>query len=421
MVRLLIIADDFTGALDTGVQLAASGAGTRVITNTDALWKPAGEAEVLVLDAETRHLPAERAGTAVRDIVRGAAARNIPHIYKKTDSALRGNIGAELTALMEASGEKVLPFLPAYPQINRNTIGGIHFIGEIPVAQSIFGADPYEPVAHSRISELIAEQSDVLVHSVDINMGIPDKGPGIYVFDAKTPGDLKAAGEALALRGSLRIMAGCAGFGAALPELLHLGQRGNEKKPELDERLLVVCGSMNPVTMAQITEAEKAGFSHWRLTPRQKLRDGYWQSPDGRAAIGELSGLLRSHESVILDTNDAGGNQPTAQYAAACGLGAEDIRTGVSRSIGKVVGELFTGENVGTLMITGGDTLLQCMNEMGVTEMEPVCEMRPGVVLSRFCYKGRCRHVISKSGGFGDKALFIELKEMLRESRRKKE
>lgn len=421
MVRLLIIADDFTGALDTGVQLAASGAGTRVITNTDALWKSAGEAEVLVIDAETRHLPAEMAGEAVREIVRGASARNIPHIYKKTDSALRGNIGAELTALLEAGGEEVLPFLPAYPQINRNTIGGIHFIGEVPVAQSIFGADPYEPVAHSRISELIAEQSPVLVHSVDINIGIPDKGPGIYVFDAKTPGDLKAAGESLARRGRLRIMAGCAGFGAVLPDLLHLERRRAEKKPELDERLLVVCGSMNPITLSQIAEAEKAGFSHWRLTPRQKLQDGYWQSQDGRAAVGELSRHLRSHGSVILDSNDAGGNQPTAQHAAKCGLGTEDIRTGVSRSIGKIVGELFADENIGTLLITGGDTLLQCMNEMGVTEMEPVCEMRPGVVLSRFLYKGRCRHVVSKSGGFGDKTLFIELKEMLRESRRKKE
>ena len=33
MVKLLIIADDFTGALDTGVQFAARGAATRVITD----------------------------------------------------------------------------------------------------------------------------------------------------------------------------------------------------------------------------------------------------------------------------------------------------------------------------------------------------------------------------------------------------
>ena len=35
MVKLLIIADDFTGALDTGVQFAARGAKTRVVVDVD--------------------------------------------------------------------------------------------------------------------------------------------------------------------------------------------------------------------------------------------------------------------------------------------------------------------------------------------------------------------------------------------------
>ena len=37
MIRLLIIADDFTGALDTGVQMAGCGAVTKV--TTDALCR----------------------------------------------------------------------------------------------------------------------------------------------------------------------------------------------------------------------------------------------------------------------------------------------------------------------------------------------------------------------------------------------
>ena len=56
MVKLLIIADDFTGALDTGVQFAAGGAETRVVTNVEYNFESAGEeVQVLVLDAETRH------------------------------------------------------------------------------------------------------------------------------------------------------------------------------------------------------------------------------------------------------------------------------------------------------------------------------------------------------------------------------
>lgn len=421
MVRLLIIADDFTGALDTGVQMAAYGAPTRVITDPGAEWGTTGNTEVLVIDAETRHLPAKTAATAVRDIVLKAAASGIPHIYKKTDSALRGNIGAELTALLEASKEKELAFLPAYPQINRNTVGGIHFIGETPVAQSIFGSDPYDPVLHSRVSELIAAQSSLPVHTADAGTKALDQGPGIYVFDAKTPEDLNAAGESLAHMGKLHILAGCAGFGSVLPKLLHLKQERCTQKPVLDERLLVVCGSMNPITLAQMAEADKAGFAHWRLTPRQKLQAGYWQTEDSRQALTELLKILKENESVILDSNDPDGSQTTEQYATDHNMTPEEIRTGVSRSIGKIVSGLFDSEDLGTLLITGGDTLLQCMNEMGVAEMEPVCEMSPGVVLSRFRYKGRCRHVISKSGGFGDRTLLTDLKEMLKKARRTKE
>ena len=56
MTRLLMIADDFTGALDTGVQFAARGARTCVVTDPAYDFTRAKEEiQVLVLDAETRH------------------------------------------------------------------------------------------------------------------------------------------------------------------------------------------------------------------------------------------------------------------------------------------------------------------------------------------------------------------------------
>ena len=67
MVKLLIIADDFTGALDTGVQFAARGAATRVITDPAFAFAGAEPGlQVLVLDAETRHVAPEQAYAVVR-------------------------------------------------------------------------------------------------------------------------------------------------------------------------------------------------------------------------------------------------------------------------------------------------------------------------------------------------------------------
>ena len=120
MTQLLILADDFTGALDTGVQFASTGAVTRVITGQSvSLEAYAGTCEVLVVDAETRHLTAGEASGIVGGYTTQAVELGIPFLYKKTDSALRGNVGAELAAMLKASGESQLPFLPAFPQMAR--------------------------------------------------------------------------------------------------------------------------------------------------------------------------------------------------------------------------------------------------------------------------------------------------------------
>ena len=164
MLLLLILADDFTGALDTGVQFAACGIPTRVVVGEQVDFA-ANDAAVLVVDTETRHLPAAEAYAVIAKLTREAMSAGVFSIYKKTDSALRGNIGAELSALLKTSGERQLPFLPAFPQIDRVTRDGVHYISGVPVTESPFGIDPFEPVRHARVTELIGEQTDVPAHS----------------------------------------------------------------------------------------------------------------------------------------------------------------------------------------------------------------------------------------------------------------
>lgn len=103
MLLLLILADDFTGALDTGVQFAACGIPTRVVVGEQVDFA-ANDAAVLVVDTETRHLPAAEAYAVIAKLTREAMSAGVFSIYKKTDSALRGNIGAELSALLKTSG-----------------------------------------------------------------------------------------------------------------------------------------------------------------------------------------------------------------------------------------------------------------------------------------------------------------------------
>lgn len=406
---LLIIADDFTGALDTGVQFAARGIKTRVVVGADAALTHQN-ADVLVVDTETRHLPAAQAYAAVEGLVQRAKYAGFAYLYKKTDSALRGNVGAELTALLSASGSRQLAFLPAFPQMNRVTKNGMQYIDGVPVTESPFGVDPFEPVRHAAVTDLLAEQTDLPAASfpaLAADGSVPAED-GILVFDAATVDELRSTGRALLNNGGLRVLAGCAGFGAVLPELLGLGG-ADVTCPALDPRLLVICGSVNAITLAQLDKAEQAGFTRLRLTPHQKLMPDYWRSVDGRMTLDHIEETLAAHPYNIIETNDEGGNEPTATAADALGLTREEMRVRIASGVGQLVGALFASPAVGTLLLTGGDTLLQCMNSVGVHELEPICEMEHGVVLARFGCNGTTRYVITKSGGFGQADLLTAL------------
>ena len=406
---LLIIADDFTGALDTGVQFAARGIKTRVVVGADAALTHRN-ADVLVVDTETRHLPAAKAYEAVERLVRRAGHAGFAYLYKKTDSALRGNVGAELAALLNASGSRQLAFLPAFPQMNRVTKNGVQYIDGAPVTESPFGVDPFEPVRHAAITDLLAEQTDLPAASfpaLAADGNVPAAN-GILVFDAATVDELRSTGRALLNHGGLRVLAGCAGFGAVLPELLGLGG-ADVTCPALDPRLLVICGSVNAITLAQLDKAEQAGFTRLRLTPHQKLTPDYWYSDEGQAALKKIEKTLAAHPYNIIETNDEGGNEPTAAAADALGLTREAMRVRIAGGIGQLVGAIFASPSVGTLLLTGGDTLLQCMNSVSVHELEPICEMERGVVLARFGCNGTTRYVITKSGGFGQADLLTKL------------
>ena len=67
----------------------------------------------------------------------------------------------------------------------------------------------------------------------------------------------------------------------------------------------------------------------------------------------------------------------------------------------------------GTYLITGGDTLIGFMKAIGVSELEPMNEIRPGCVLASLNYQDKKHYVITKSGGFGQERLIEQLTRIL--------
>lgn len=407
MIKLLIIADDFTGALDTGVKFSEAGAITKVIADTEMDFTKEMTGEVLVLCAPTRHLPAGEAYQMIRRITEQATAAGIGCIFKKTDSGLRGNIGAELSAVLDGSRETAISFIPALPAMNRITVKGIHYIDGVPVDQSVFGQDPFEPVIKSYVPDLLHLQCDVpvrVVSSQNIEAFEVGEEKCIYVFDCASKEDMEQEVQMLSSQGRLKVLAGCAGLAESLPPYLGLVK---ETREELRNRITVICGSVNPISCDQVDYAERqGGYCRIHIPSEQLLSEGSLWDGDGGTMMDQLWKVYQRSEYLIISSMQSGTEQMLEEQEE---LPIETMRQKISRRMGMILKNLIDRGADSRFMIIGGDTLLAFLESIHCNELTPVRELQPGVVLSKVRYQNRQYEVISKSGGFGEEDLLVTI------------
>ena len=137
-----------------------------------------------------------------------------------------------------------------------------------------FGSDPYAPVKSSFVKDLFREVThDSVVYSKEATYDTDFVKPTIGIFDAQTNDDLRRIGNSLHQNNQQRLFAGCTGFAAMLPEIIGIKKTDIEililKSP-----LLVICGSVNPISRLQIEYGEEMGFDRIVLSPEQMLEIG---------------------------------------------------------------------------------------------------------------------------------------------------
>ncbi|MGH3148389.1 MAG: four-carbon acid sugar kinase family protein, partial [Rubrobacter sp.] len=121
MLRIAVIADDLTGAADTGVQLARAGYRTAVIFHGEEA--PSAGLDAVSLDTDSRTRPAGFAAKRVLEASR--KVRDARIVYKKLDSTLRGNVAAELSAAVGATRRRRVVVALAFPAAGRTTVDGV--------------------------------------------------------------------------------------------------------------------------------------------------------------------------------------------------------------------------------------------------------------------------------------------------------
>lgn len=405
MKQTIIIADDLTGALDAVAPYASPEISVSVQLGEDAASNRR-HPDVLSTCVETRHLIPAAAYEAVHSSF-AAAADGAQILFKKTDSALRGNVGAELEALLDASGAKVVHFIPAFPCMGRTTVNGVHLVDGVPVAESAFGSDPLNPVTCSRVADVIAATSSTSVLEVSVGAPLPADFSGIAVYDALTQEDVDArASEILALDGPLAL-AGCSGLSRALASAQ--GVACTDAISGRASDLMVMCGSGNPASRAQCAAARAVAPT--LDVPLAAMTNPAWLS--GAEACAFVRDAMRAADSCApLMLVDASSPVP-ASVADDLGIDNDTLRARISNQLGDLFARLIRDTQPSAAMVMGGDALLACLRALNISALAPFAEPAPGVVAAYADVDGRNMVIISKSGGFGDPQLFCDLAEHL--------
>jgi uncharacterized protein YgbK (DUF1537 family) len=228
--RIGIVADDLTGAGDAGLPFFR--AGWRVGITTSLVRRPEAGTGVWVVDTESRHLSPSVAARRVGRAVRTLKAWGADFFYKKMDSTLRGNVGAEAVAFARAGGlSSPVMFCPAFPRAGRTVKGGRLYVEGRPLHRTAFARDPRGGITSSRVGVVLGKE-------------------GFAVPDVVKTADL--ARVARGLRGA-RGAVGSGGLAEALARLWPGNRQRRERRfVPAGSGTVVVRGSAHPRSVRQV-------------------------------------------------------------------------------------------------------------------------------------------------------------------------
>lgn len=417
MVKLVIIADDLTGALDTGVQFSKKNMSAIVTTDLNFNFEDiCKEADVVVIDTESRHIPADEAKERVKSALSKFDKKEIKFFYKKTDSTLRGNIGSEVEGFMEGLNIDEVSFIPAFPLGKRTVKDGVLYVNNVKLAETQFAMDILNPVTDSFIPDIINKQSDINVKLKDINeefSPLDNKEKHIYIFDSENMEDMENIGKFLHNKNRLNYTIGNAGFAEVLTHYI----KSDTKKEDIileDDRILFVCGSVNITSLKQCKYAEKIGYCSDSLKFTNIISEDYKNSDNYITDKEYFKEKINNNKKFLLRTTDSEDVIKKAiEYTEKNSIPMEELTSNIANSTGQLVSDLIREHDIKNLIIFGGDTLMGILKNIGCQYIIPVSEIFPGVVFTRAVGKDTAINVITKAGGFGEESIIERINEFL--------
>ena len=390
MNRYLIVADDFTGANDTGVQLKRRGVPTSVVFSSEFI---ASEGS-FVLDTESRALGPEEAAAAVRAGLKGVDLTAFGRVMKKVDSTLRGSVAAEIKAVDELYGSELVVFAPALPDLGRTTVGGVHLLKGIPITRTELAKDPKTPVTEDNITKLLEAVYDEPVTHISedqVSAGEIDFSVGrVFTCDSATNADLRSIIQAAVATGKRTLWVGTA---AMADHLLGV---------EVDvPPALAVVASVSAVSREQVNFAAGEGIPLVSV-PIPELLTGEQKM---ETYVAQTVALLQEGKDAIL-ASSASSNRAELDRSVAVGeklnMTREQVSGYTQMVMGRMTKAILEQTPISGMFLTGGDTALGFFMEARSLGSSSVTEIAVGIPMMRLSGGPLAGlKVVTKAGAFG--------------------
>lgn len=409
-----VIADDLTGANDTGVQFTKKGIQTHVFLDIKSYAPLACVSDVMVWNTDSRALSAEAAKKKAVAAARMSKELSAEHVYKKIDSTLRGNIGAEVDGILDELGLQFAVIAPAFPENGRITVDGIHCLFGKPVAQTEIGRDPKTPVVQSSLPLLLAEQSQYAVFHIGRNVIAQGdeavqrtvvrqlgQGTRLISFDVEKQDDFAVIISGACAAGKSVLWVGSAALAESLTSFYNWGcSTWSSHFLAKPGPMLAVVGSVSEVTARQVQYfTRQPGVTTILCEPEDFLSKDHarWYE-----YIRAGQKVLASNQNLILTTRcDRDSIARTVQKGLETGLSAAQVSEIIAQRLGMIVREMGA-ENLAGMFLTGGDTAVAVCQQLGAIGIEILAEVLPGIPLGRLTggmFDGT--PVVTKAGAFG--------------------
>lgn len=371
-MNLGIIADDFTGANDVGLQLSKYGIKIESLINLENMPK------YFVYSTETRNAKENEAKKKLNETFKILKSKNVDKIYKKIDSTLRGNVKAEIDILLEnlESNEKIAVVL-AFPRLGRVVKEGKLWIDGVELKDTVFAKDPYWKLESSEVlnyfgGELLSIKE---LYSENIESLIENKKSKIIVFEAESNEDLDKISKLLIEKKLDRNLVASAG----IMEFM-LKNWGFEQ-----EKILVVSGSCNRININQtklFIEEYKPNIYDYYVDEDQII-------------------LTEGQEGYILRSIREGEERSS-----------KDIEI-IKKSIAQKAKEICQKEKIKKIVLSGGDISIAFMEVFGINKLEILSEIETGI---GFGINNEWQ-LIMKPGGYGSEKIYDKMYSFLKKYR----